>query len=275
MSKKRSNAHYRALLVGVQDAQGDQLSPGMRAIANGFRAKDGYDLRALKRGEWTANQKRTLTLYAREIAHLTAQAKMVVRTRSPEKLRKAQAAGGHDPKFKRLKVAFLAGTPDATVEWTKDNRPIVKERGYETETALFDQEALAIDGVLEATRAMESLEPNKNDVFVVMAGENLILKAPDGLGGIEGTAAYVAKLQAQYNGKNEIPASSGNRGDKPSAHHYSKWLKGVKIFRFARARDVGPAIYDITQRNAAIRKKREAARKLDYYYRKKRRNLGK
>ena len=275
MSKPRSAAHYRGLLVGVQDAQGDQLSPGMRAIARGFAAKDGFDLRALKRGEWSSNQKRTLTMYAREVAHLTAQTKIIVRTRSPEKLRNAQAAGGHDPKFKRLKVAFLPGTPEATVEWSKDNRPIVKERGYETESALFDQTELAIDGFAEATRAMESLEHNKNDVYVVMAGENLILKAPDGLGGIEVTAAYVAKLQAQYDGERPIPEGSGNAADKPSAHHYSKWLKGVKIFRFDRARNVGPAIHDITQRNAVIRKKREAARKLDYYHRKKRKTLGK
>lgn len=261
---KKSNEYYRAALVGVVDRAGE-LSPALRRVAVGFKAADGYNLRDLKAGKWTPAMKRRVTMYQRELNQMTAQEKVIVLTRSPDRLKKAQAVGGHDPKYK-FKVAFLPGSDKAEVIWNKDNTPTVREKGYSRIPAHFDAEVLAVDPEAEIARVLRLPQMLKAQRFGILTGANVML------GDIptrKGVAAKVRKLMAAYDGRKQLPAGSGNRGDKPSAHHYSKWLVGIQGFHFRHDPDKVPPkqLQDISDANKALQRRRAAARQRDKYAR--------
>lgn len=255
---KKSAEYYRAALLGVADRKGE-LTPGLRAVAKGFKASEGYNLRDLREGRWTPAMKRKVTMYQRELNQMTAQEKIVIRTRSPDRLQKAQAVGGHDPKYK-FKVAFVPGSAKSEVIWNDDNTPTVKDRGYSRIPAHFDGEALAIDPQAEIARVLALPKMRKAQRFGILTGANVMLG--EGIPTRKGLAAKVLSLMARYDGIKELPRGSGNRGDKPSAHHYSRWLVGIQGFQFRHDPDkVAPTAFDkIAQGNAEQRRRHAAAR---------------
>lgn len=232
MAKRRpvkSAAWYRAALLGVADREGE-LSPGLRGVAKGFTAAEGFNLNALARGEWTAAQKRKVSRYFHELQMLTAQEKIIVRTRSPKRLATAQAIGGHDPAYK-FKVAFVPGTKNAKIEWEKDGTFTVREKGYSKKGELFDQAALAVAPKEEIARVLSRPKLKRAQRFKIMAGDNLFSPAGGMLdrGNVE---SAILKLMHQYNGVRALPRGSGNIGDDPAAHHYSQWLNGLTGYKF-------------------------------------------
>ncbi len=196
---------------------------------------------------------------------MTAQEKVIVRSRSPDRLAKAQAVGGHDPKFK-FKVAFLPGSGEAEIIWNKDNTPTVREKGFSRIAAHFDVEALAVDPRAEVARILLLPQMKTAQRFGILTGANVML------GDIptrKGVAGKVQMLMAKYDGIKELPAGSGNRGDKPSAHHYSRWLVGIQGFHFRRDPDKVPPkqLQAIADANKALQRRRAAARQRDKYAR--------
>lgn len=236
------------------------LSPGLRSVAKGFSAAEGYNLRDLKAGNWTPAMKRKVSRYFHELQQLTAQEKVIVHTHSPARLRNAQAMGGHDPRYK-FKVAFLPGSSGAQVQWTADNTPIVREKGYSKVPVEFNRRALARDPQREVNRVLDSKALRRAKRFGIMTGANVMLGGgiPDRIG----LFGKIHKLMQAYDGRKPLPRGSGNRGDKPSAHHWNKWLFGVVGFEFARDPDkVAPKAFGVIEReNAKLRKRRENARK--------------
>jgi len=257
---KRDLEGYRLALLG----EGDTI--GLRAAAAGFRASDGYNLRALKAGEWTPAMKRKVTRYHHELQQLTAQEKIVVKTRSPSRLANAQALGGHDPKYKQFKVAFLPGHEGQTVSWAPDNTPMVRGPGFTKRGILFDQEALARDPAGEIQAALD-LAPMAQ-TFALIAGANVMYSQTFARSKLPGA---VVKLMNDYNGKKPLPKGSGNRGDKPEAHHYSKWLHGFQAYQFkiSPAKKGSKEWKRVERENLLLRRKRAAARQADYRRRKK------
>lgn len=234
-----------------------ELSPGLRRVAKGFKAADGYNVRDLNEGRWTPAMKRRVSMYFHELQELTGQEKIVVHTRSPARLANAQAIGGHDPKFK-FKVAFVPGTSKSKIIWNADNTLTVRERGYDKRPVLFNPESLARDSAKEVARVLRDPKLKGVNTFGLLTGKNVMFgEMPDRHFLLE----KVQKLMFKYDGRKEIPRSSGNRGDKPSAHHYSRWLFGVQGFRFAPQTKHGPVLDAISQGNAKLRRRRAAMRK--------------
>jgi len=225
----KSAAWYRAAMLGVEDRQGE-LSPGLRKVAKGFTAAEGYNLRDLKEGRWTPAMKRKVSMYFHELQLLTGQEKIIIKTKSPKRLLYAQMIGGHDPKYK-FKVAFVPGTKDASVEWEKDGSFTVRENDYRKKTELFDHEALADSPDDEVARLLESPSLKKAKRFKIVVEENVFSPA-GGLLDRGNVAAAIRKLMAQYDGKRALPRGSGNIGDDPAAHHYSQWLNGLMGYTF-------------------------------------------
>ncbi|MHB8674566.1 MAG: hypothetical protein ACYDAK_12940 [Candidatus Limnocylindrales bacterium] len=246
-------------MLGVTDRMGE-LSPGLRRVAKGFKASDGYNLRDLREGRWTPAMKRKVSMYFHELQQLTAQEKMIVVTKSPTRLRNAQAIGGHDPKFK-FKVAFVPGTSKSRVEWADDDTPIIRERGYDKRPVEFDREALAVDPDAEIARVLASPKLKGVKRFGIMTGPNVMLGGgiPD-RGNLPGK---IKALMAKYDGKKPLPRSSGNRGDRPGAHKWEQWLFGVQGFRFTKDPDkIAPAAFaQIEIENAKLRRRRANMRK--------------
>ena len=259
MAKRRpvkSAAWYRAALLGVADREGE-LSPGLRGVAKGFSAAEGYNLRDLREGRWTAAQKRKVTMYFHELQQLTAQEKVTVKTRSPKRLAQAQAIGGHDPKYK-FKVAFVPGSKNAKVEWT-DEGLVIRERGYTKIEAAFNPESLASDPQAEVNRVLAQKRMKRAQRFRIKAGANLIGTLYDG--GTVGNA--IRKLMAKYDGERPLPRSSGNRGDNPEVHDWRKWLNGVTgyVFPFNADKRRPDAATKELERNRELQRRRANKRK--------------
>lgn len=259
MSKRKpakSAAWYRAAILGVADRDGE-LSPGLRRVAKGFSAAEGYNLRDLKAGRWTPAMKRKVSMYFHELQQLTAQEKVVVKTRSPRRLREAQAIGGHDPRF-AFKVAFVPGSSKATVEWTPEGL-VVRERGYSKVEARFDPVALAADAQAEVARVLSQKRMKRAQRFRIQAGVNQIGTLFDA----GNVGAAVRKLMEKYDGSRPLPRGSGNRGDKPEVHDWRKWLHGVTgyVFPFDADKSRPDAANRELDRNRELQRRRANKRK--------------
>lgn len=244
-------------MLGVIDDAGE-LSPGLRRVAKGFKASEGYNLRDLREGRWTPAMKRKVSMYFHELQQLTAQEKIVVQTRSPARLASAQAIGGHDPRFK-FKVAFLPGSAKSTLEWDRDNTPIVRERGYSKAWEAFNPERLAVDPASEVKRVLGLKKMRDATTFGIVAGANVMLS--EGLPSRKGLLGKIINLQSRYDGVTALKRSSGNYGDAPGAHHWSKWLFGVQAFRFSKTANQSTKIDEIARANKEVRRRKANARK--------------
>jgi hypothetical protein len=198
-------------------------------------ASEGYNLHDLKAGKWTAAMKRRVTMYQREMHELTAQEKIIVRTRSPKKLEYAQRMGGHEPGYK-FKVAFVPGSSKAKIIWNDDGSMTVREPGFDRLKGEFDREALAVDPDGEVRRVLSADNMQGANRFVLVTGKNLRLGS---FADASHMISNVKKLQNQYDGKKPLPSSSGNKNkhgknDNPSAHHWSQWMIGVEGFKFKK-----------------------------------------
>lgn len=254
----KSAAWYRAALLGVADREGE-LSPGLRSVAKGFKAAEGYNLRDLKAGRWTAAQKRRVSMYFHELQQMTAQEKVIVRPQSPARLKEAQTIGGHDPRFK-FKVAFVPGSPDAKVEWTSEGL-VVRERGYSKVEAAFNTVRLATDPDAEIARVLAQKRMKRAQRFRIQAGTNLIGTLYD-----QGTVTKaVRSLMAKYDGAKPLPRGSGNRGDNPESHNWRRWLRGVTgyVFPFDATWKRPDAANRELDRNRELQRRRANKRKSD------------
>ena len=202
---------------------------------------------------------------------LTAQTKVVIRTRSPARMVHAKLTGGMDLKSP-FKVAFVPGTATSKVIWNKDNTLTIREgkrgAGYTKNTVEFDPIALVQQTKAEVDRVVAKLVKRfHSQRFVLMAGVNMRISKPVTAGALY---RMVVKLMNEYDGVKTLPVGSGNTGDRPDKHKWHIWMHGVMGFHFDRDPDtIAPTeFYEIEQRHKAQQKDRKNAAKRDEYARK-------
>lgn len=262
--QKRSAEFYRAALLGIADAKGE-VSPGLRRTAKGFAAADGFNLRDLKAGKWTPAMKRKATMYHAALQEMTAQNKVIIHTRSPDRLQKAQAIGGHDPKFKQFKVAFVPGSKDAIVQWDVDNTPIIREPWGRQLSELFNIDAMASDPKAEVARilALEKFDAVKR--FAIMTAPNVMYGEMPNRNLL---FDKIRKLMLKYDGVKPLPETSGNHhgpNANPAHHKWDQWLLGLQGIEPAAPDPRGHKATQIADRisieNRKLQKRRRNAKR--------------
>jgi hypothetical protein len=230
MAKKYSDAFYRSAVLGVEDDQGNRI-PGLRNVARGFTAADGYDVRQ----PLTRARKRRIVEYWTELQQLTSQPKVLYRARVTGKLKKAQRAVGQDTRFE-FKVAFVpfvgvAGAPPPKL-LMKGDALIVKSSIGAQRFIPFVPGALATNSDLEIKRVVAEGVANMGEdaEFAIRAGKNMIklfYKASK-------IQQQIETLMIRYDGARDLPRRSGNKKDDPSDHHWNQWLVGVEAYQFKK-----------------------------------------
>lgn len=228
--------------------QGNGL-PGLRRVVDGFTAKDGYDIRLYD--TWTAAQKRRIQKYYGYVRALEAQERHIIFPRS-EKIKKTLTDAFHgDIPSKHFKAVFMPYNAPKTLPGAKPVKPHIKinrigqiivKVGRNTRTFTpFDQVHLAlypeeeIDDVYEATP--------KAKLFFVQVGEYQTVNAKS-----RGTMKrQILHWMNQYDGVKPLPVGSGNTGDAPELHHYSKWLSGMIAYEFPEDTDMHGLAIQIAQ----------------------------
>lgn len=256
--KSKSDEFYCQALRGAREIHRDGTKtshPGLRSFASGFDAASGYDLRSVNK--WTPAQKRKVSIYFNELQNLTAQEKKVFHPRNKEHLRQAQAIGGHDKKLKQFVVAFVPGSINAKVKFTKDGITIREpDRNYWRIDREFNQKRLATNPKAEIKRVLDTMPGAQR--YQIIAGPNLIMNMYDG----KIVEREILRLQLKYDGHSEI-RSGNKRGADPTNHDYRKWLHGLIGYQFPSVKrdTVINAMHEISTQNAAIRKQRAARRR--------------
>lgn len=240
---------YRAAIKG----SAENGVKGLRSLAYGFEAADGFDLRDIE--NWTASQRRKVRETFRRIEELEAQPKITVRPRSKEKLKQLQQSFHGDTKSNNLKVAFLPySDPKLTMPGAKAKPPKVRvlKEGVSIQTAQyervfipFNHRRLATDPETEIARAASQI-PNAA-LYFVQNGNNQTLNGKS----VRAITEQIIKWMGQYDGKKPLPKTSGNRGDSPKSHHWKKWLDGIVGY-------VLPKRVDVRKLSQIIKKGREA-----------------
>lgn len=269
-SKKRSNAFYLLALKGTADKDGP-LQYGLRDVARGFTAKDGYRVKEIN--EWTPAQKAKITRYWHQLNEITAQPVYAYKARSRKRLEQVQETIGQGTGYE-FKVAFIPHVPkkDKRGRETKPRVDVesgvvrIRERGYNKVMVELDADELASDTKGEIKRGLE-LVPDATR-FTVMAGKNEM----PGLFDRKLIADRIMRLMAQYDGVKPLPRGSGNKGDAPKHHSWDQWLKGMIAYEFPRTTQKVVATtavaFDTARR--ALQKRRRAERKRLEYQRSKR-----
>lgn len=239
---------YKAVVAGNH---GSDIE-GLRSFYYGFTANDGYDLR--KVSEWTAYQKRKVREHFKRLELLQAQPKRAVRAKG-DNLKKLQEAFHGGIPSKDMKVALIPDTePKLTLPGSKKKPPkwkVLKEgvsiarETYERIFIPFNQKALVKNADNEIKRVADKIGIAK--LYYVQVGEYQSLTGKS----IGLITQQVKQWMLQYDGKRELPSSSGNRGDSPKTHHWKYWLNGLIGY-------VVPDYVDIKQLSKMIKKGRDA-----------------
>lgn len=243
---------YRTAILG------DGAYKGLRSYAKGFDAKDGYNLRNID--GWTAAQKRKVREYAKEIKTLRERGGVVYRSRSDDKLRKAQEAGRHPETLKNLKVAFIPGA------FKPEDKPRVRvgktgvtvsSKYYDKVFLPFNKSNLLRDTEGEILRVAEQAESMNLRHFVLVTGAHSLGVVYHDM---ESVYEAVSRLMMQYDGRKPIPAGSGNAGDAPQKHHWRIWLRGVDAYHFAGGGSSKQLLRDMEKAREQRRRERDAKR---------------
>lgn len=215
---------FAAIVAGNHDSGLD----GLRKFFRGFDAKDGYDLRKID--EWTPYQKKKVKTHFRYLELLQAQPKRAIHARG-DNLKKLQEAFHGGIPSKNMKVALVPDTePKLTVKGAKASPPKVKllkegisisRENYERVFIPFNHKALARNAKKEIQRVADHVPDAR--LYYIQCGEYQNSTGRD----IGLVIKEVLKYVELYDGKKQLPNTSGNRGDDPKVHHWKHWLKGL------------------------------------------------
>lgn len=259
--KKRTVEFYRRALTGSEDKTG-ALQYGLREVASGFSAKDGYNLNDIS--SWTPAQKGKVTKYFHELDRLTAQPRYIYKAKSRKMLQQVQSVAGHDTSFK-FKVAFVPHVPKVDKKGrqtkpritVKDGVVRIRERYYSKVLVELDQEALAENAAAEVKRAVDEVPDAKR--FTIQAGSNEM----PGLYDRKLIANRVRQLMGRYDGVKPLPRGSGNAGDNPAHHSWDQWLNAIVAYEFPKVtqKAVATAVTDFDKARRELQRRRRAQRK--------------
>lgn len=223
---KWTKKHYAIALTG------DTL-PGLRSVVKNFEASDGYDIRSF--ASWSDSKKRRVRDYYARVHLLEAQERYVVRPRNKDNLEALQDAFHGDVGSKMFKVAFVPYTAPKQMPGAKPIVPeikylkrgiVIKTPSYSRNFIPFDKKALVKDAPKEIARVMDEMPQAK--LFYIQTGEfqTLNSRSPRSL------TELVIRYMGQYDGKTQLPRTSGNVGDSPTHHHWKYWLNGIVGYEF-------------------------------------------
>ena len=239
----------------------------LRRFADGFGAGDGYNLHDV--GEWNSARKATVTKYFAEIDRLRSRPNYIFRGRDKEHIERAQEMSQHDPKFKRVKVAFVPfyepsrGGPDPKARKIQFNKETIKtDAGYYKRTFVkFDARRLAKASGEEINRAADKV-PGA-DVFAIKAGAFDMPNAYQR----RGLSEKVQQLMNRYDGIKPLPSAYRSRraikgdADNPALHHWSRWLIGLVAYEFSGKPDPVRLLRDASRARDELKRKRAKVRR--------------
>lgn len=222
--------------------KGSDDVPGLRRVAVGFEAGDGFDLRNPK--SWTPSQKKKVRTWYERVESLVAQEKVLSFPRSKAVLKREHARYHGDIPSSKFKAVFVPYTSPKGLpgEKRRSHRPVIKHTvdgdvirtgGYTRYNYDFDPVELALNPVDEINRLLDAM-PDA-EYFYIRNGENQTLNVQVGRAQL---GATILKYQHRYDGVNPLPRNSGNYGDSPEEHHWEQWLRGVVGFSVPRGVDV-------------------------------------
>lgn len=227
-----------------------------RLYADGFDAKSGYDLRAVKkRGlkALTPYQRRKLNRYYDIIRESTRRPHVKIKDKNKRRLRELQEYAQHQDFPQGLKFAFIPANPNDSfnIEWDGDKIKHVKQGGTIRKKYDFDLQRI-MRGVEREFNRVVGENPPKNEFFMVQAGEHLIY---DEALQKNSVIKKIKKLMEKYNArdfdaqdknskyyKNWMGGLVGIQAPtiKASMSHITKWRKEIKEqkeFRAAAAKE--------------------------------------
>lgn len=224
---------YKAALKGDRDGL-----PGLRSVAKGFAASEGFNLHDVD--SWTRTQKNKVKREYDRLYHLYAQGRRVVRPRNEKNLKALQGAFHGDVPSKGFKVALVPWTEPAPLPGAKRRKPrisflksgITIDAGpFQRHFVPFDAEDLATDTDNEIRRAIAQTPGAR--LHYIQAGQFQTLIG----GGPRQIADRVKALMMKYDGVSAIRSGS-NAGDDPRNHDWRNWLKGIVSYTFPKNIDI-------------------------------------
>lgn len=203
---------------------------GLRSYFYGFDKEDGFDTTRIK--QWTPTMRKKVRERYHRYKLINGQPKRFVRVRNADNKKKLQEAFHDEIPSSDMKGAFVPDTQPITtpgfkqkpmkVRVMKTGISIDRPGLYRRQFIPFDQKTLARSPKKEIKRAAAAME-GKIKLYFVQVGEFQSLTGMD----LPLITRQVLDWMAQYDGKKQLPGSSGNRGDSPKHHHWKHWLKGL------------------------------------------------
>lgn len=193
----------------------------IRRYADGFGAKDGFDLRALsKQGSkaLTKSQRQKLYRYFNTIAELESRPHQIIRPRNKKRLRAMQEFSRHTDFPKDLKVAFYPTEGKVKIRWS-GNRPTQAVRldtGEIITSLFFNMRQLVTNPDREIANTLG--KANDDSFFYIMAGEHMIRRAFDK----SGVTREILILMERYSGDHEDP-------NDPNSSFFGNWMLGLEV----------------------------------------------
>lgn len=264
-SQKKIGTHIRwtpdkyAAIVKGGNEYG--IPGGLRKYFEGFEQGDGFDLRNVR--DWTKAQKAKVRERYHRFKLITGQPKRFVRVRDEKNLRRLQQSFHDEIPSGDMKGAFVPDTEPVVSEGFKPKpmRVRVLKEGvsierpglYNRQFIPFDQKSLAKNAKLEVARVAEQMKDVA--LFYVQVGEFQSLTGMT-LGIV---TRQIQEWMLQYDGKKQLPSTSGNRGDSPRHHHWKHWLKGLIGFSIPKGVGIRKLIKKIAEgrrQNEELKRKR-------------------
>lgn len=239
----------KALRHGIEDPI-TGVSTGR--LADGFEARDGYDLR--KFDDWTPAQKAKVTRLYNLVDHLTARPFYVYRGRKPENIRLMQEVAQHEEFPKELKVAFIPSPAKIKpkIRITKKRHVVIKQGHITRRAVTFSELGITPEQVAQDPKwaTQEAIQDVVGKSFQIKAGKYLIPTVY--------SRGYlprkVAMLVEKYGSDNYDP-------DDPSSSYFGNWLGGFEAYDWEKRKDFDRFRDQQTRSKEALREERERMRR--------------
>lgn len=215
-----------------------------------------YSPRYLTSKRVTRKQKIKITKYYKEIAALKSRPNQVYRSKSKDRLYRAQEYAGHVKPLPELRVAFIpTGGQKVKVNF-KGGKIYVSERHVISSEILFDKKELLKNA---EKHVKQKIKGTKAKGFNIMAGRYEIPEGHDR----RSLPQAVARLAERYGATHVL------RGGvkKKNNHYFGNWLLGVRAHQFKKQASFNKYIFakkkaiDEAKRQRGLTKKKKGGRK--------------
>jgi hypothetical protein len=223
-------------------------------IANGFTAKDGYDLR--DPDSWTPQQKAKLTRVYNQIKQLTDRPYYVYRGRKAENIARVQEATNPYAYPKEVKIAFVpVARPGEkpTIRFTKTKVLSIRDKPQTIETVEIIERGVSTKPIYWADVGV-SAEMLRNDPLAAVKKMHAAISARE----------YSLMAGARQQPESYGPIALANLIVKIQDNYPERWpqfLLGVQAYKFPKRTDISGYRKSRTKAQDAQRKARERDRK--------------